>query len=254
MSGTPQAGLPFERLGEYTVLAPISEGGMASVWLGRTTDPPSRFAALKVIRAEHGRNQEFVAMFLDEARIASRLVHPNIIAIHGLGHDGKRHFLAMEVLRGRTLLELWERAHARKQRLPYAELAWLGARVADALHHAHELRDDHGKPLQVIHRDVSPSNIFVTNEGVPKLIDFGLAKARDRVAKTAIGVIKGKLAYLAPEQVLGHAGRSPRRHLRPRGDALGGVAQSPPLPRRHGRRDGAARSRRRGPGPDDVRA
>jgi serine/threonine protein kinase len=205
MSETPQPGLPFERLGEYTVLAPISEGGMASVWLGRTTDPPNRFAALKVIRAEHGRNKEFVAMFLDEARIASRLVHPNIIAIHGLGHDGKRHFLAMEVLRGRTLLELWERAHARKRRLPYAEVAWIGARVADALHHAHELRDDKGKPLHVIHRDVSPSNIFVTNEGVPKLIDFGLAKARDRVAKTAIGVIKGKLAYLAPEQVLGKA-------------------------------------------------
>ena len=205
MSGTPQAGLPFERLGEYTVLAPISEGGMASVWLGRTTEPPGRFAALKVIRAEHGRNKEFVAMFLDEARIASRLSHPNIIAIHGLGHDGKRHFLAMEVLRGRTLLELWERAHSRKRRLPYDVVAWIGARVADALHHAHELRDDEGRALHVIHRDVSPSNIFVTDDGVPKLIDFGLAKARDRIASTAIGVIKGKLAYLAPEQVLGHS-------------------------------------------------
>src|SRR5580698_4191277 len=204
MSGTPQGDLPFERLGEYTVLAPISEGGMASVWRGRTTEPPGRFAALKVIRAEHGRNKEFVAMFLDEARIASRLSHPNIIAIHGLGHDGKRHFLAMEVLRGRTLLELWEKAHSRKRRLPYEVVAWIGARVADALHHAHELRDDGGKPLHVIHRDVSPSNIFLTDDGVPKLIDFGLAKARDRIASTAIGVIKGKLAYLAPEQVLGH--------------------------------------------------
>ncbi|HTB73353.1 MAG TPA: protein kinase [Polyangiaceae bacterium] len=205
MSGTPQGDLPFERLGEYTVLAPISEGGMASVWLGRTTEPPGRFAALKVIRAEHGRNKEFVAMFLDEARIASRLSHPNIIAIHGLGHDGKRHFLAMEVLRGRTLLELWEKAHSRKRRLPYEVVAWIGARVADALHHAHELRDDGGKPLHVIHRDVSPSNVFLTDDGVPKLIDFGLAKARDRIASTAIGVIKGKLAYLAPEQVLGHS-------------------------------------------------
>jgi protein kinase-like protein len=143
-------------------------------------------------------------MFLDEARIASRLSHPNIIAIHGLGHDGKRHFLAMEVLRGRTLLEVWERAHAQKRRLPYEVVAWIGARVADALHHAHELRDERGRPLHVIHRDVSPSNIFLTDQGVPKLIDFGLAKARDRIASTAIGVIKGKLAYLAPEQVLGH--------------------------------------------------
>jgi cellulose synthase operon protein C len=204
MPGTPNAELPFERLGEYTVLAPISEGGMASVWLGHLTEKPGHFAALKVIRAEHGRNEEFVAMFLDEARIASRLSHPNIIAIHGLGHDGKRHFLAMEVLRGRTLLQLWERAHARKRRLPYDVVAWIGARVADALHHAHELRDEHGRALHVIHRDVSPSNIFVTDDGVPKLIDFGLAKARDRVASTAIGMIKGKLAYLAPEQVLGH--------------------------------------------------
>jgi tetratricopeptide (TPR) repeat protein len=203
MTGAPPAELPFERLGDYTVLAPISEGGMASVWLGCVADDPTRFAALKVIRPEHGRNKEFVAMFLDEATIASRLSHPNIIAIHGLGHDGRRHFLAMEVLRGRTLLEVWERAHARKRKLPYEVLAWIGARVADALHHAHELRDDAGRPLQVIHRDVSPSNIFLTDEGVPKLIDFGLAKARDRIASTAVGVIKGKLAYLAPEQVLG---------------------------------------------------
>ncbi len=204
MSGPPQAQLPFERLGEYTVLAPISEGGMASVWLGCATEHPGRFAALKVIRAEHGRNKEFVAMFIDEARIASRLSHPNIITIHGLGHDGHRHFLAMEVLRGRTLLDVWARAHELKRRLPYEVVAWIGARVADALHHAHELRDDAGRPLHVVHRDVNPSNIFVTDSGVPKLIDFGLAKARDRVASTAVGIIKGKLAYLAPEQVLGH--------------------------------------------------
>src|ERR1019366_8420169 len=191
------------RLGDYAVLAPISEGGMASVWLGRAVQEPKRFAALKVIRPEHGRNKEFVAMFLDEAKIASRLSHPNIIAIHGSGHDGRRHFLAMEVLLGHTLLEVWERAHARKRKLPYELLAWIGARIADALHHAHELRDEEGRPLQVIHRDVSPSNIFLTDEGLPKLIDFGLAKARDRIASTAIGVIKGKLAYLAPEQVLG---------------------------------------------------
>src|SRR5271170_3008143 len=116
MSGPPKEQLPFERLGEYTVLAPISEGGMASVWLGCSTEHPERFAALKVIRPEHGRNKEFVAMFIDEAHIASRLSHPNVIAIRGLGHDGKRHFLAMEVLRGRTLLELWERAHSRKRK------------------------------------------------------------------------------------------------------------------------------------------
>ncbi len=204
MSGPSQAQLPFDRLGEYTVLAPISEGGMASVWLGCATAHPEQFAALKVIRAEHGRNKEFVAMFMDEARIASRLSHPNIVHIHHLGHDGKRHFLAMEVLRGRSLLDVWARAHESRRRLPYEVVAWIGARVADALHHAHELLDEAGRPLLVVHRDVNPSNILLTDVGTPKLIDFGLAKARDRIASTAIGVIKGKLAYLAPEQVLGH--------------------------------------------------
>lgn len=195
--------LPFNRLGEYDVLAPISEGGMASVWLAREREGSQRLVAIKVIRPEHARNKDFVAMFVDEARIASRLAHPNIIALHDLGHDGKRHFLVMEVLRGRTLLATWERAHELGRRLGYELVAWIGARVADALHYAHEMRDDKGAPQEIVHRDVSPSNVFLTSEGVPKLIDFGLAKARDRMASTAFGMVKGKLAYLAPEQALG---------------------------------------------------
>jgi len=197
--------LPFQRLGDYEVLAPISEGGMATIWLGRSTRPPGKLAALKVIRPEHARNKEFVAMFLDEARIASRLSHPNVVALYGLGHDGKRHFLAMEVLRGRSLLALWEAARARHVRLAYEVIAWIGARIADALHHAHELCDESGTPQNVVHRDVNPANVFVTDEGVPKLIDFGLAKARDRFSSTAFGVVKGKIAYLSPEQTQGKA-------------------------------------------------
>ncbi len=191
--------------GEYEVLAPISEGGMASVWLGRATAHPERLVALKFIRPEYGRNKDFVAMFLDEARIASRLTHPNIVSIVDVGYDGERHFIAMEVLRGRTLLALRNAAHASGKRLPYEIVAWMGARVADALHHAHELVDASGASEHIVHRDVNPANIFITRDGVPKLIDFGLAKARDRIASTAVGVVKGKLAYLAPEQVRGHA-------------------------------------------------
>jgi len=196
--------LPFERLGEYQVLAPIAEGGMASVWLGRSTKPPEGLVALKVIRPEYARNKEFVAMLRDEARIAARLSHPNIISIHDLGHDGKRYFLAMEVLRGRSLAEIRDAAESQGVRIPHEVVAWIGARIADALHYAHEQRDDHGALHDIIHRDVNPANIFLTHEGVPKLIDFGLAKARDRLSSTAIGVVKGKLAYLAPEQAHGH--------------------------------------------------
>ncbi len=190
--------------GEYEVLAPISEGGMASVWLGRATAEPDRLVAIKFIRPEFERNKDFVAMFLDEARIASRLKHPNIVSITNVGYDGKRHFIAMEVLRGSTLLALSSAAHARGRRLPYEVVAWLGARVADALHYAHEVVDENGAFEHIVHRDVNPANIFITRSGEPKLIDFGLAKARDRIASTAIGVVKGKLAYLAPEQVRGH--------------------------------------------------
>jgi serine/threonine protein kinase len=194
---------PLERLGEYEILAPISQGGMGSVSLGRPLARPNELVALKVIRAEHGRNKDFVAMLLDEAGIASRLSHPNILSIRALGRDHDRHFLVMELLRGRTLLDLCRTAHARGKRVPYAVVAWIGARIADALHYAHELADDQSAPLHVVHRDVNPANIFITQEGVPKLIDFGLAKARDRIASTAIGVVKGKLAYLAPEQAHG---------------------------------------------------
>jgi serine/threonine protein kinase len=190
--------------GEYEILAPISEGGMASVWLGRVAAQPERLVALKFIRPEFERNKDFVVMFLDEGRIASRLTHPNIVSIVDVGYDGKRHFIAMEVLRGHTMLALSSAARARGKRLPVEVVAWIGARVADALHYAHELVDDSGGSEHIVHRDVNPANIFVTRDGEPKLIDFGLAKARDRIASTAIGVVKGKLAYLAPEQVRGH--------------------------------------------------
>jgi tRNA A-37 threonylcarbamoyl transferase component Bud32 len=203
VTATPQPQLPFQRLGQYEVLAPIAEGGMASVWLARSLERPRGLVALKVIRAEYARNKEFVAMFLDEARIASRLAHPNIVRLEGLGLDGKRHFLTMEVLRGCSLLAAWEAARAKRLRMAHEVVAWIGARIADALHYAHEMTDESGAAQQVVHRDVNPANVFLGRDGTPKLIDFGLAKARDRVASTAVGIVKGKLAYLSPEQTRG---------------------------------------------------
>jgi serine/threonine-protein kinase len=179
---------------------------MASVWLGRRIGRPAEFVAVKVIRPEHARNKEFVAMLVDEAGIASRLSHPNIPTLHAFGgssEDVPQPYLVMELLRGHTLLETFKTMHASGKRFKPEVVAWMGAQVANALHYAHELSDDGGKALQIVHRDVNPANIFLTSEGVPKLIDFGLAKARDRIASTAIGVVKGKLAYLAPEQAHG---------------------------------------------------
>jgi serine/threonine protein kinase len=207
-SDAPDPKVPLERLqrlGDFEVLAPISEGGMASVWLGRSTAPAGELVAIKVIRAEHSRNKDFVAMLVDEAGIATRLSHPNILPVRSFGHDGKRHFLVMDLLRGHSLLDVGKAAHAQGKRLPVDVVAWIGARIADALHYAHELKDADGSPFGVVHRDVNPANVFITRDGEPKLIDFGLAKARDRIASTAIGVVKGKLAYLAPEQAMGHA-------------------------------------------------
>jgi eukaryotic-like serine/threonine-protein kinase len=192
------------RLGRYEVRAKIGEGGMATVYLGRDTAiGADRVVALKVIKDEFSLNPEFVNMFLDEAKIVSRLNHPNVVRIYELGNEGARLFIAMELLFGQSLWQVWNACRAHGLRLRYDVAAWIGARSAEGLHHAHELRDANGVSLKVVHRDVNASNIFVTYEGHVKIIDFGLAKAMGRVSKTAAGVVKGKLAYMSPEQAVG---------------------------------------------------
>ena len=199
------------RLGRYDVRAKIGEGGMATVYVGREAGDAGgrggqhgvRVVALKVIKEEYSLNREFVNMFLDEAKIVSKLKHPNLIDVHELGNEGSRLFIAMELLAGQSLWHLWMACRDRNVRLRYDMIAWLGARIAEGLHHAHELEDEKGEPLGVVHRDVNASNIFVTYGGQVKVIDFGLAKAANRVSKTAAGVVKGKFAYMSPEQALG---------------------------------------------------
>jgi serine/threonine protein kinase len=193
----------FTRLGRYEVKASIGEGGMAAVYLGRSTDEDKPVVALKVIRPEYARDLAFVAMFLDEAKLTSRLNHPNIVKVYEQASDGGHLFIAMELLFGQSLASVWEAAERTKRKLPHEVVAWIGARVADALQHAHELKDDQGVPQEVVHRDINPSNIFITYGGHVKIIDFGLAKAVDRLTSTAFGVVKGKLAYMSPEQVGG---------------------------------------------------
>jgi serine/threonine protein kinase len=195
--------LPFSRLGRYAVRAKIAEGGMAIVYLGRSSDTEHPIVALKVIRPEYARDMQFVAMFLDEAKLVSRLAHSSIVKVYEQASQDGQLFIAMELLFGQSLATVWEASQKRGLRLSPEVVAFIGARVADGLHHAHELKDDAGVPQDVVHRDINPSNIFITYGGQVKIIDFGLAKAVDRLTSTMAGVVKGKLAYMAPEQVAG---------------------------------------------------
>jgi serine/threonine-protein kinase len=178
---------------------------MATVNVAVVREGPDagRALAVKMIREELARSPEFVAMFLDEARIVAGLRHPNVLRYEELGREGGHPFIAMELLYGQSLWSTWEACRAQRVRLRYPMIAWLGARVADGLHHAHEAHDAQGRPLEIVHRDVNPSNVFLTYDGEVKVIDFGLARAKNRASRTAAGVIKGKVAYMSPEQAIG---------------------------------------------------
>jgi serine/threonine-protein kinase len=192
------------RLGRYRVGPRLGSGGAASVYLAQLEGPHNfaRAVALKVIHEHLLDEKEFVDMFLDEANLAVRLTHPNIVHVYDLGREGNVLFLAMEYLDGQPLSRIVARARQRGMTLPVDLVAYMGARSADGLHHAHELKDETGERIGLVHRDVSPHNIFVTYDGRVKLIDFGIARAEGRLAQTALGQVKGKFAYMAPEQAL----------------------------------------------------
>ncbi|MEO7109392.1 MAG: serine/threonine-protein kinase [Polyangiaceae bacterium] len=195
-----------KQLGRYEVGAKIAGGGMASVFLGRAKSAdgdksPEKVVALKLVRQEFAGKAEFNDMFLDEAKILAQLAHPNIIETLEIGVTEGHRFIAMELLLGRTLADVWETRALAKQGMPIDLSCWAVARVAEALHYAHDFSDLEGRPLHIIHRDVNPSNIFVTYDGKVKLIDFGLVKAIGRVSRSAEGVVKGKVPYLSPEQI-----------------------------------------------------
>jgi len=193
------------RLGRYELCATLAEGGMATVNVAILREGPGagEVVAVKMIRGEFARSEEFAAMFLDEARIVAGLQHPNVLRYQELGHAEGHPFIAMELLYGQSLWTVWEACRARRVRLRYPMIARIGARVADGLHYAHDAADAAGRPLDIVHRDVNPSNIFLTYGGEVKVIDFGLAKAKNRASQTAAGIIKGKVAYMSPEQAVG---------------------------------------------------
>jgi serine/threonine-protein kinase len=199
----PRVPLPH-KLGPFVVGAKVGGGGMASVYLGRRDDdthPDLKLVALKVIRDDFADDPKYREMFDDEAKILSRFAHPGIIRHVDYGHAEQHSYLAMELVLGRSLMDAWDACAAAGKRMPVDLGAYVALQVADALAYAHAMTDDEGEHAALIHRDVNPTNIFLTYDGQVKLLDFGLAKARGRKHESVRGIIKGKVAYFAPEQI-----------------------------------------------------
>jgi serine/threonine-protein kinase len=210
MSSTPPPSplAPGFRLDRYELICPIAEGGMASVWIARQTGRHGfqKLVAIKTILPKFAADARFQRMFQDEARIASRIEHVNVAQILDVGEQHDVTYLVMEYVDGDALSRLDRALEKTGARIPLGVVLRIMADVCGGLHAAHELRDDAGQLLGVVHRDVSPPNVLVSTIGVAKLIDFGIAKARDRLANdTRTDQLKGKVAYMAPEQALGGA-------------------------------------------------
>jgi serine/threonine protein kinase len=189
-------------LGKYRLLAELGHGGMADVYLA-VAEGPAGFSKLIVIkRLRNVDDPQYTTMFLDEARLAARLSHPNIVQTYEVGEDAGSHFMVMEHLEGPTLGRLRRRA-AGQGGVPLAIELEILCNVLEGLHYAHELRGYDGKPLEVVHRDLSPQNVIVTQLGDCKVLDFGIAKARDSLSSTQVGFYKGRLKNMPAEQMRG---------------------------------------------------
>jgi serine/threonine protein kinase len=183
----------------------ISVGGMAEVFKAKSygVEGFEKIIAIKRILPTMGEDRDFIKMFIDEAKIAGQLAHANICQIFELGRIDGSHFIAMEYIWGKDLLQIQNRLRKIKQQMPIPMACFSIAKVLEGLDYAHRKRDAHGRPLEIVHRDCSPQNVLVSYEGEVKVIDFGIAKATSRNSRTMAGVLKGKFGYMSPEQVRG---------------------------------------------------
>src|ERR1700733_14777693 len=186
---------PVRILGRYALYDEIAAGGMATVHLGRLIGPVgfSRTVAIKRLHQQYAKNPEFVAMFLDEARLAARIRHPNVVPTVDVVAMEEELFLVMEYIQGESLSRLFRAASVAAAPIPRSVAVTIMAGVLHGLHAAHEAKTEHGQPLDIVHRDVSPQNVLVGVDGVARVLDFGVAKAAHRVQTTQDGRIKGKL-------------------------------------------------------------
>jgi serine/threonine-protein kinase len=195
-----QQGFPVQ-YGEFRLLRRIAQGGMAEIFLAQ--DAKGQICALKRILPHLAHEEGFIRMFIDEARIVSHLDHPNVARVYKQDKHEGYYYIAMEYVEGHSLLALGDRAKSNRIPLPRGLLAYIVAELLAGLAAAHSARDAKGRHLAIVHRDVTPQNVLISYDGLVKLIDFGVAKARARLTKTEAGFTKGKLSYMSPEQAKG---------------------------------------------------
>ncbi len=191
-----------ERLDRFELIAELASGGMGTVYLARLGGAGGfqRLYAIKRLHEHLAKHPEFIEMFMDEARLAASIHHPNVVSILEIGAGESGHYLVMEYIEGDTAAQLFLGAAQDQRKVPMRVILRIVVDVLAGLHAAHERSDDDGRPLEIVHRDVSPHNILVGVDGVSRITDFGIARAATRLAVTRSGQLKGKLAYMAPEQ------------------------------------------------------
>lgn len=201
----PAAAVIPRKVGRYLLYDAIARGGMATVHLGRLAGIAgfSRTVAIKRLHAQHAADPEFVAMFLDEARLVARVKHPNVVAVLDVIASQGELLIVMDYVEGESVARLWQSAVTAGVPIPLPIVSSIVVSMLQGLHAAHVATDDRGEPLGIVHRDVSPQNVLVSTNGAVQVIDFGVAHAAGRLAETRDNAIKGKLAYMAPEQANG---------------------------------------------------
>jgi serine/threonine protein kinase len=200
---------PIRVVGRYALYGEIAAGGMATVHFGRLLGPVgfSRTVAIKRLHPQFAKDPEFVSMFLDEARLAARIRHPNVVPTLDVVATKGELFLVMDYVQGESLSRLIRTALSRGELVPVRLVGSIIGGTLHGLHAAHEAKNERGEPLRIVHRDISPQNVLVGADGIARVLDFGVAKAAGRIQTTKEGQLKGKLAYMAPEQIQGQVTR-----------------------------------------------